>query len=304
MSLDAILAEFIQLDSTLTTARSSFAAACVQSEADLAFDLQELIAAGAADLIHSNLCQNPTEFGRQLTALASATPELVLHLTHLRMVSRWMRATWGPSTPFATLYHTIFGHSFSLDQLLDDVSTLLAASTLDVHSTEDLGDECMLQCHEVESILAFGEVVLASLAPCYYSSDAALNITVSGPVFAITAFDGSRHLASATLRNVVLQSTLGTTVWQNMRALLHRAHTAQLAQRADVSVTAGRLADSSTTDMLGDWIRNMDAMVTLDQSFALSIEPTNQVSFDPASRRLIHTNLEVLWTDTAAATSG
>ncbi|ETV75053.1 hypothetical protein H257_10653 [Aphanomyces astaci] len=39
-------------------------------------------------------------------SFASSTPAMLLHLTRLRMLSRWMRTTWGPSTPFATLHES------------------------------------------------------------------------------------------------------------------------------------------------------------------------------------------------------
>ncbi|ETV75050.1 hypothetical protein H257_10649 [Aphanomyces astaci] len=132
VSLDLMLEEFALLDSHVAAAKSAFTTMCSQPAASTsAFNLVDLVTTGAADRIQSLLSKHPMEFGLQVRSLASSTPVMLLHLTRLRMLCRWMRTTWGPSTPFATLYHNVFNHAYSIHALGLDITSVVRSSSLD-----------------------------------------------------------------------------------------------------------------------------------------------------------------------------
>ncbi|RHZ22282.1 hypothetical protein DYB26_004040 [Aphanomyces astaci] len=101
------------------------------------------------------------EFGLQVRSLASLTLVMLLHLTRLRMLSRWMRTTWGPSTPFAILYHNVFNHAYSIHALGLDFTSVVRSSSLDEYHSDDVSDATVLLNHESECILALAEILLA-----------------------------------------------------------------------------------------------------------------------------------------------
>ncbi|RLO06552.1 hypothetical protein DYB28_003463 [Aphanomyces astaci] len=299
VSLDLMLEEFALLDSHVAAAKSAFTTMCSQPAASTsAFNLVDLVTTGAADRIQSLLSKHPMEFGLQVRSLASSTPVMLLHLTRLRMLCRWMRTTWGPSTPFATLYHNVFNHAYSIHALGLDITSVVRSSSLDEYHSDDVSDATVLLSHESESILALAEMLLGSLAPCYYAHDVALNAATSGPVFALPARSGDRYLASSTLCTVLLHSTLGTPIRKALCDLLQRAR-ATLTDRGSADSE-----DSAVASTLADWVSNVDIMVALDQAFALPITPFCQVMFDSSTMSLTHGSLEDLWTDTVTPTTG
>ncbi|ETW06269.1 hypothetical protein H310_02562 [Aphanomyces invadans] len=228
--LDAILEEFTLLDAKTTSTRAAIDSSDIVGDARIAFNLTELIEDGDADKIHQYL--QPTQSG----------------------LCRWMRVAWETALPFGQLYSTVFHHAFSLQSLQADFAALAGSSTLEDYTTDDIGDECRVQCTDTDKIFALAEVVLAYMAPLFYTSDAALNAALAGPVISIHARVGDPAADTA----------------------LH-----DLA-----SVYAG-------------WTRDMDKMVTLDQSFSLNIAASKQPMVDPLTNALIHGDLEELWTDTA-----
>ncbi|ETV64715.1 hypothetical protein H257_18453 [Aphanomyces astaci] len=247
VSLDLMLEKFALLDSHVAAAKWAFTT--------------------MSDRIQSLLSKYPMEFGLQVRSLASLTLVMLLHLTRLRMLSRWMRTTWGPSTPFAILYHNVFNHAYSIHALGLDFTSVVRSSSLDEYHSDDVSDATVLLNHESECILALAEILLVSLAPCYYAHDRGSLSRIINPL------------------QRPPNSTLGTPIRKALCDLLQRARTA--------------LADRVSHDVI------MEAADSEDSAaFALTITPSCQVMFDSSTMSLTHGSLEDLWTDTVTSTTG
>ncbi|RHY20167.1 hypothetical protein DYB32_010091 [Aphanomyces invadans] len=212
-----------------------------------------------------------------------------------------MRVTWGSELPFTQLYSTVFNHAFTIGLISADFATLEASSTLEDYTTDDIGDECMVQCSDADVIFALGDVVLAYMAPLYYESDTALNATVAGPVLAIPACGGSRYLSTSTLHQVMMRSVLGDQIWSATKGLIQHFYTSALAGPSSAA-SSDASVESSLHDLAhvyADWTRDMDKMVTLDQSFALDIVAAKQPMMSQSTNTLVHRDLEELWINTA-----
>ncbi|ETW00705.1 hypothetical protein H310_07262 [Aphanomyces invadans] len=200
-------------------------ASCVRlfivGDAKIVFNLAELIEDGDADRIHQYLQSHPIRFGRKLTALGppaslgSPPSALPLDASHL-----------GDCSVFGQLYSSVFHHAFSLQSLQADFAVLAGSSTLEDYTTDDIGDEFLVQCTDTDVIFALAEVVWPD------------------------------------------------TAWHDL-----------------ASVYAG-------------WTRDVDKMVTPDQSFSLDIAASKQPIVDPLTNALTRGDLEGLWTDTATPLDG
>ncbi|RHY22183.1 hypothetical protein DYB32_009584 [Aphanomyces invadans] len=306
MPLDAILQEFALLDRSSQVAQASFDAHCAAARGSTNLNLATYIQNGEADWIQRDLEAHPIEFGRQLQSLATSDPTQLVQLIRLRLVCRWLRATWGSTTPFYKLYANVFGHKFSMPALDDDFATLLSTANVTDHVALHDGDECLVLALDAEFVLALGEIVLASVAPMYYSSDSALGAAASSPVFSLPARGGDRFLASCTLKSVLLHSPLGSIVWDRTRALLSTA-AASATDRArmdgNMDGDAPMEADP-TASLLLDWVRDMDRLITIDFHGNLDIDASNQVLFDASVSALVHRSLDDLWSNDGASSSG
>ncbi|RHY20138.1 hypothetical protein DYB32_010100 [Aphanomyces invadans] len=114
MPPDALLEELAAMDRESQQVQASFDANCNPVPSECTLNLAKYIADGLADGIQHDFVTYPAEFDRQLHDLANSQPELLLHLTRIRLISRWLRATSGSTTPFYNLYRNTFGHKLSL----------------------------------------------------------------------------------------------------------------------------------------------------------------------------------------------
>ncbi|KAG9399011.1 hypothetical protein AC1031_012391 [Aphanomyces cochlioides] len=154
--LEAILDEFAILDRDAKEMQQSFDKICEITKANSKLDLPKYIAHGEADWIQFELENNPIEFGRQLHELARSQPALLHSFILIRMLNRWMRATWGASTPFFQLYQNVFGHKFSLEHLHADFHTVSSAANLDDITLPCEDDETLLLAQDMEAVVALG----------------------------------------------------------------------------------------------------------------------------------------------------
>ncbi|ETV90908.1 hypothetical protein H310_14395 [Aphanomyces invadans] len=306
MPLDAILQEFATMDRSSQEAQASFESHCIAARGSTTLDLATYIQNGVADWIQRDVEAHPIEFSRQLLSLASSDPTQLVQLIRLRLVCRWLRATWGSTTPFYKLYANVFGHKFSIPALDDDFAMLLSTANVTDHVALHDGDECMVLALDAESVLALGEIVLASVAPMYYASDSALCVATSSPVFSLPARGCDRFLASCTLKSVLLHSPLGSIVWDRTRALLSSAATSASVQaRTDGNVEGDAyMGDDLTTTLLLYWVRDMDRLKTIDSHGTLDMDASNQILFDASVSTLVHRSLDDLWSDDVATSSG
>ncbi len=305
--LQTVLDEFAALDNAATATKAGFEATSQGAAANTTLDLARHIRAGEADWIQRDLEEHPLVFRRQLEDIALTEPALFRSLLHLRVLSRWFRASLGAAQHFKKVYATVFGHSFDIDSLASDVESLTTASTL-LPSYDSSDGSSPATPVSTEATVALAELVLASTAPLFYANDSAL-FKVSGvPVFAIPARKRSRYLSSATICYVLWgQTLLGSTIRATMSSLLQSAigaaqHEAQLAAcdatgDNDVDMNVDHpVLDALATD-LDTWRQCLVALDGLTEFDDLSIAPKNQVMYDTSSGTLVHGDLLTLWTD-------
>ncbi|CAK4098096.1 unnamed protein product, partial [Aphanomyces euteiches] len=235
----------------------------------IGFSLSRYITEGEADWIQRELESNPINFGHQLSSLVKEAPTLLPQFIRLRLLCRWFRATWGSATPFCKLYRNMFGHKFSLDLLQDDFNDVRSSSDLVDHSHELDDDEVCVLASDAEAILSLGEVVLGTLAPLYYKSDAALNVATNFPIFSIPTRGGNRLLASTNIKQVLTTSSFSSKLWEQVRDLLETAASAAQQQfEADTSENEVEMEECPASTLMAEWARDMDKMLMLDLSAA------------------------------------
>ncbi|RHY28123.1 hypothetical protein DYB32_006237 [Aphanomyces invadans] len=293
-----MLAEFAQLGTLTSSMKTSFESTCSQDPAASGCILKELVRSGDADHIQAAMKAHPVVFGTKLRMLAKPEPASLVALTHLRLLNRWMRATWGSSVPFATLYRNVSNHQFALHTLPTDLKSILASSSLEGFKSGDPSDCTVLLCHEADSLLAQTELLLGSIVPCYYSHDTTINAATSEPVLALPVHEGGRYLSSSNLYSILLDSALGVTLQRALVALLQPLDTAR-TKRAHTD-TAMDTSDTAK-ETLSDWSRNMDTEVRLRSACSFSVLPSTQVMFHSSSPWLVQGNLEEQWSN---ATTG
>ncbi|KAH9070912.1 hypothetical protein Ae201684P_007457 [Aphanomyces euteiches] len=234
----------------------------------IGFSLSRYITEGEADWIQRELESNPINFGHQLSSLVKEAPTLLPQFIRLRLLCRWFRATWGSATPFCKLYRNMFGHKFSLDLLQDDFNDVRSSSDLVDHSHELDDDEVCVLASDAEAILSLGEVVLGTLAPLYYKSDAALNVATNFPIFSIPTRGGNRLLASTNIKQVLTTSSFSSKLWEQVRDLLETAASAAQQFEADTSENEVEMEECPASTLMAEWARDMDKMLMLDLSAA------------------------------------
>ncbi|CAK4682709.1 unnamed protein product [Aphanomyces euteiches] len=245
------------------------------------FSLSRYITEGEADWIQRELESNPINFGHQLSSLVKEAPTLLPQFIRLRLLCRWFRATWGSATPFCKLYRNMFGHKFSLDLLQDDFNDVRSSSDLVDHSHELDDDEVCVLASDAEAILSLGEVVLGTLAPLYYKSDAALNVATNFPIFSIPTRGGNRLLASTNIKQVLTTSSFSSKLWEQVRDLLETAASAAQQQfEADTSENEVEMEECPASTLMAEWARDMDKMLMLDLSAAAIVkDKTHLIGF-------------------------
>ncbi|ETV75049.1 hypothetical protein H257_10648 [Aphanomyces astaci] len=126
------------------------------------------------------------------------------HMTHTTTFAA-ARTNGPPTTSLLMEASKTSGRTqHSIHALGLDFTSVVRSSSLDEYHSDDVSDATVLLNHESECILALAEILLVSLAPCYYAHDVAPNAATSGPVFALPARSGDRYLASSTLCTVLL----------------------------------------------------------------------------------------------------
>ncbi|KAG9400152.1 hypothetical protein AC1031_011058 [Aphanomyces cochlioides] len=228
----------------------------------------------------------PTAFNIQLRRLATDTPELLPHLVNLRLLSRWMRCTWGSATPFYKLYSNIFGHRYSHEVFASDFNNLVTSSKLEDYT---------LTIDDDEAILAMTELILATTAPMYYASDMAMAMLTTSPVLTVPTHTGFRSLDSTTLSHVLLDSSIHRHVLQEFELLLNSAAASEL-QRSAASQGASTdvdMNDNPTHDTLTSWLRDVTTLCRIHASstsrdivsthITLSLERLELTQADPTA---------------------
>ncbi len=306
-SLTTLLNEFAALDAASMLAATKFQASCEAASVDTRFVLADYIKSGEADWIQRDLEVHPIAFRRQLQDLALTEPELLLPLVQLRMLCRWLRASVGATQRFHALYKTAFGHDFSLVVLADDYARLSIDNELrDSYDPAEGGTSAVTPI-ATESVVALSELVLGSVAPLIYTSDAAICAVTAKPVFSIPSRTNSRYLSTSTICDVLWGNTLlGAAVRDSVSSLLAAAieaaaHAAALVQGyGDVDMCTGPVDDATVVQLQDcrSCLRAMDALVEFGD---LGVGPDNQVVYDPSAGTLAHGDLRELWSEVPLA---
>ncbi|KAH9168701.1 hypothetical protein AeNC1_015521 [Aphanomyces euteiches] len=173
-SLNTTLDELAALDAAVAEAQAAFESNCLTAASKTKLNLAQYVEAGEADWIQQDLEDHPIVFRRQLNELAHSSPHLLHPLVQLRLLNRWLRASQDATTPFPKLYTDTFGHHFSLTTLPTDFETLVASSQLEQSVRSMHEDTSQITPVEVETILAFTEMILGASVPLIYSSDTAI----------------------------------------------------------------------------------------------------------------------------------
>ncbi|KAH9089426.1 hypothetical protein LEN26_019175, partial [Aphanomyces euteiches] len=173
-SLNTTLDELAALDAAVAEAQAAFESNCLTAASKTKLNLAQYVEAGEADWIQQDLEDHPIVFRRQLNELAHSPPHLLHPLVQLRLLNRWLRASQDATTPFPKLYTDTFGHHFSLTTLPTDFETLVASSQLEQSVRSMHEDTSQITPVEVETILAFTEMILGASVPLIYSSDTAI----------------------------------------------------------------------------------------------------------------------------------
>ncbi len=298
--LSELLEEFATIDRAATAHTAEFEAACQAAAPVTKFNMGHYIRAGEADWLQRDLEAHPISFRRQLRDLALAEPALMLQLIQLRMMCRWLRATHGSSDRFHAAYEKVHGHAYSNDVFMTDFAAMCNNANLptSIDQTEDgISDAAPVVA---ESVVALAELVLGSLAPHFYSSDAALYAVTAAPVFSIPSRTHGRYLSSATICDTLWGSTLlGQRVRDEVMSLLDAAvqsagHAAALATDTDdVSMTDNDPTASSlaATKLC---LRQMDS---LRANGKVLLRPDNQVLYDASADAIAHGDLTELWSE-------
>lgn len=133
----------------------------------------------------------------------------------------------------------------------------------------DSGDELELNRIEVEEVLALAEVLVVAHATLYYTSDAAILASTKCPVTTIAPHMGSRCLSSETIGALLLDTELGTLIWDIM---------------SDMYAGDDDLGMQYTMEMI----------LAFQELGQLDVSMHNQVMVDRAARRLACGNLATL----------
>ena len=304
MPLDAILDEFALLDRNAKEMQQSFDKICETTKAHSKLDLPKYIVHGEADWIQFELENNPIEFGRQLHDLARTQPALLHSFVLLRTLNRWMRATWGASTPFFQLYQNVFGHKFSLEHLQQDFRNINDAADLEDITLSNGDDETLLQAHDMEAVLALGEVVFATTAPLYYTSDAAISVTTAQPTFTLPARGGQRCLASSTLTRILLSSPLSTPIQTTLKTLLQTVVTSLRPTPQEDAPNDSPMEGDQPHDAFTSWVNDLNTMTLLGELGQLEVHEHEQISFHSNERSLHVINVTEAWPSDESTHSG
>ncbi|CAK4095144.1 unnamed protein product [Aphanomyces euteiches] len=303
-SLNTTLDELAALDAAVAEAQAAFESNCLTAASKTKLNLAQYVEAGEADWIQQDLEDHPIIFRRQLNELALSSPQLLQPLVQLQLLNRWLRASQGASTPFPKLYTDTFGHRFSLTTLSTDFETLVASSKLEQSVCSMHEDTSQITPVEVETILAFTEMILGASAPLIYSSDTAIYSLTAQPVFSIPSRSQSRYLASATVRHILWgSSTLGTALWDALKAILTAAHTAAKPTSSPDDENPTQSLDD-VRQIFNRWAVVMNTMEIAEELEALNVEFENQVMLETSTRRLVQGDLTDLWTDFTVSASG
>ncbi|CAK4963558.1 unnamed protein product, partial [Aphanomyces euteiches] len=296
MPLEAILDEFAALDRAALAHQQYFQHATTETLAETKHDLSVLTRNGNVDRIQQFLDTMPTAFNIQLRRLATETPELLLQLVQLRLLSRWMRSTWGGATPFYKIYSNIFGHRYSHEVFASDFNTLLTSSKL-VDYTLSIGDdEATVLAQDCDAILVLTELLLATTAPMFYASDMAVAMLTKMPVFTVPTHTGFRSLASPTLSHVLLDSPLQPHILQDLESLLTSAASADQSRSASSLGTGSDvdMTDSPIHDTLTMWLGDIATLSRLHASSTTGVIVSTQIAFSLEGLELTQSDLTAI----------
>ncbi|RQM29324.1 hypothetical protein B5M09_011783 [Aphanomyces astaci] len=263
-SLDAILAELEALDAKSIEVANHLPAQLEEACSKSSFNLASLVADGRVDSICSYLERSPIAFGIQLHQLFREDRPTFEYFVRQRLLHRWFRATWGGSKSFDHLYKAAFGQSISSGHTVALFSNPdFAAATKPLAITDTNGDDRELQWTEIEAVLALTEVLLAARATIYFVSDAAICASIKCPVTAIASHKGSRCLSSETLGVLLMETDLGTLLWETMEDMYSGDDDDDIGMRLTFST-----------------------ILEFQEQGCLDVTTTNQVMFDPDTKCL------------------
>ncbi|RHY31636.1 hypothetical protein DYB32_003304 [Aphanomyces invadans] len=263
-SLDAILDELKVLDAQSNEASHHLPAQVEEACKWSSFNLATLVADGRVDTICSCLERSPTDFGIQLHRLFKDDRQVFEYFVRQRLLHRWFRATWGGSKSFDQLYKAAFGQSISAGHTVALFSNPdFAAATKPMVVADANGDDRELHWTDIEAVLALTEVLLAARATIYFNSDAAICASTKCPVTAIASHKGSRCLSSETVGALLMDTDLGTLIWDTMEDMY----------------------SGNDDDDVGMRL-TMSTILEFHQQGCLDVTATNQVMLDPVSKCL------------------
>jgi hypothetical protein len=184
------------------------------------FDLASLVKKGRVDTLCTHLTRHPVAFGVQLQRLyATDRPTFDLYIRQ-RLVHRWLRATWGGSASFDSLYARSFGHAPTHTSLVELFRTLQTSGDLEpLTATTAEGDELSLSRLDLELLLALAETTMAMHAPMLYNSDTAILMVTEYAGDIIPSYRGARSLSASTLAILLMTTKFGEEIWQRMLSL-------------------------------------------------------------------------------------
>jgi hypothetical protein len=113
----------------------------------------------------------------------------------------------------------VFGTSITYDHVLSIFSQPDLFIDIPFLEAEYNGDELTLHRSDLEEVLAIAEVLLAAHAPLFFNSDAALLASTGYRVTALAPYQGSRSLSSETLAVLLLDTTLGLSIWELLETM-------------------------------------------------------------------------------------
>ena len=271
MSLDDILAELDALSQASKAESQLLSSHVKQACMSQRFNLASLVKDSRVDDIAQALEQYPVEFGTQLHQLFDKDQPTFNYLIRLRLMQRWLCATWGGTKSFATLYNSVFGNDVSMEHM----KTVFSSASFSAHLhplvvTLDSGDETASSRTDVELTLTLAEMLFATNAASIYKSDAAIVAITGDHSYAIATHKGHRGLASETLCALLMTTDVGSHIWDKLLELYTRAND-------DVSIqTLNTLSEGYDAD-------------------GLDITMTTQPMFSLSGPCLIHGNLDDLW---------
>jgi len=218
-SLDEILAELDEIDAKAAAIPTHLPAQVDDAINQTSFNLSSLIKEGKVDKLCSYLERSPIEFGIQLQQIFTEDRASFEYFVRLRLLHRWLRATWDGTKPFTTLYEQTFGALPTQSNVISTFSDPKLSSRLPYLEATLDGDEVILHRVEVEEMLAIAEVLFAVHAPLYYNNDAVILASTKCAVSALPTRLGKRALSSETLTNLLLDTQVGLSVWKIMESM-------------------------------------------------------------------------------------